>query len=152
MIIGVPKEVKDHEARVGLLPSGVKTLVESGHKVLAQTGAGLGSSLTDEDYREAGAELVPTAEALWSGSDLVVKVKEPQPSEYPFLRPRLTLFTYLHLAPLPDLTDALVKAKVNAVAGNRFRRYPYAACLRTPINVMVANGIDAAGIADKMRR
>jgi alanine dehydrogenase len=134
MIIGVPKEVKDHEARVGLLPSGAKALVESGHKVLAQTGAGLGSSLPDEDYREAGAEIVPTAEALWSSSDLVVKVKEPQPSEYPFLRPGLTLFTYLHLAPLPDLTDALLKAKVNAVAYETIREQDNSLPLLTPMS------------------
>ena len=134
MIIGVPKEVKDHEARVGLLPSGAKALVESGHKVLAQTGAGLGSSLPDEDYREAGAEIVPTAEALWSASDLVVKVKEPQPSEYSFLRPGLTLFTYLHLAPLPDLTDALLKAKVNAVAYETIREQDNSLPLLTPMS------------------
>jgi alanine dehydrogenase len=134
MIIGVPKEVKDHEARVGLLPSGAKALVEAGHKVLAQSGAGLGSSLPDEDYREAGAEIVPTAEALWSGSDLVVKVKEPQPSEYPFLRPGLTLFTYLHLAPLPDLTDALLKAKVNAVAYETIREKDNSLPLLTPMS------------------
>lgn len=134
MIIGVPKEVKDHEARVGLLPSGAKALIESGHKVLAQSGAGLGSSLPDEDYREAGAEIVPTAEALWTGSDLVVKVKEPQPSEYAFLRPGLTLFTYLHLAPLPDLTDALLKAKVNAVAYETIREQDNSLPLLTPMS------------------
>jgi alanine dehydrogenase len=134
MIIGVPKEVKDHEARVGLLPSGAKALIEAGHRVLAQTGAGLGSSLTDEEYREAGAEIVPTADALWSASDLVVKVKEPQPSEYPFLRPGLTLFTYLHLAPLPDLTDALVNAKVNAVAYETIREHDNSLPLLTPMS------------------
>jgi alanine dehydrogenase len=134
MIIGVPKEVKDHEARVGLLPSGAKALVEAGHRVLAQTGAGLGSSLTDEEYREAGAEIVPTADALWSASDLVVKVKEPQPSEYPFLRPGLTLFTYLHLAPLPDLTDALLTAKVNAVAYETIREHDNSLPLLTPMS------------------
>ncbi|MGA3203017.1 MAG: alanine dehydrogenase [Bryobacteraceae bacterium] len=134
MIIGVPKEVKDHEARVGLLPSGAKALVESGHRVFAQTGAGLGSSLTDEEYREAGAEIVPTAEALWSASDLVVKVKEPQQSEYAFLRPGLTLFTYLHLAPLPDLTDALVNAKVNAVAYETIREHDNSLPLLTPMS------------------
>src|ERR1700722_9067064 len=134
MIIGVPKEVKDQEARVGLLPSGVKTLVESGHRVLAQSGAGLGSSLPDEDYREAGAEIVPSAEALWSASELVVKVKEPQPSEYPFLRPGLTLFTYLHLAPLPDLTEALLNAKVNAVAYETIREQDNSLPLLTPMS------------------
>jgi alanine dehydrogenase len=134
MIIGVPKEVKDHEARVGLLPSGAKALVEAGHKVLAQSGAGLGSSLTDEDYREAGAEIVPTAEALWKASDLVVKVKEPQPSEYPYFRPGLILFTYLHLAPLPELTDALVKAKVSAVAYETIREPDNSLPLLTPMS------------------
>jgi len=134
MTIGVPKEVKDQEARVGLLPSGAKSLVESGHRVLVQTGAGLGSSLPDEDYREAGAEIVPTAEALWSASDLVVKVKEPQPSEYPFLRPGLTLFTYLHLAPLPDLTDALLAARVNAVAYETIREQDNSLPLLTPMS------------------
>lgn len=134
MIIGVPKEVKDHEARVGLIPSGAKALVEAGHRVLAQAGAGLGSSLPDEDYREAGAEIVPTAEALWTTSDLVVKVKEPQPSEYPFLRPALTLFTYLHLAPLPELTDALVHAKVTAVAYETIREADNSLPLLTPMS------------------
>jgi alanine dehydrogenase len=134
MIVGVPKEVKDHEARVGLLPSGAKALVEAGHRVLAETGAGLGSSLTDEEYREAGAEIVPNAQALWSASDLVVKVKEPQPSEYPFLRPGLTLFTYLHLAPLPDLTEALLNAKVNAVAYETIREQDNSLPLLTPMS------------------
>src|SRR6266404_7512058 len=132
MIIGVPKEVKDHEARVGLLPSGVKALVEAGHKVLAQAGAGLGSSLSDEEYREAGAEIVPTAAALWAGSDLVIKVKEPQASEYGFLRPGLTLFTYLHLAPLPELTDKLLEARVNAVAYETIREPDNSLPLLTP--------------------
>src|SRR5487761_2088543 len=134
MIIGVPKEVKDHEARVGLLPSGAKALVEAGHKVQAQTGAGLGSSLADEDYREAGAEIVPSAEALWKASDLVVKVKEPQPSEYPYFRPGLILFTYLHLAPLPELTDALVKSKVSAVAYETIREPDNSLPLLTPMS------------------
>src|SRR5277367_2345376 len=131
MIIGVPKEVKDHEARVGLIPSGVKALVEAGHHVLAQTGAGEGSSLTDEEYREAGAEIVTSAEALWTRSDLVIKVKEPQPSEYPYFRPGLVLFTYLHLAPLPGLTDALVAAKVNAVAYETIREADHSLPLLT---------------------
>jgi len=134
MTIGVPKEVKDHEARVGLLPSGVKALVEAGHKVLAQAGAGLGSSLTDEEYREAGAQIVPTAASVWSGADLVVKVKEPQPSEYAFLRPGLTLFTYLHLAPLPELTDKLIEARVNAVAYETIREADYSLPLLTPMS------------------
>ncbi len=134
MIIGVPKEVKDHEARVGLLPSGVKALTEAGHQVLAQAGAGVGSSLPDEEYRQAGAKIVATAQELWSQSDLVVKVKEPQPSEYPFLRPGLTLFTYLHLAPLPELTDALLAARVNSVAYETIRESDNSLPLLTPMS------------------
>ncbi len=134
MIIGVPKEVKDHEARVGLLPSGVKALTEAGHQVLAQASAGVGSSLPDEEYRQAGAKIVATAQELWSQSDLVVKVKEPQPSEYPFLRPGLTLFTYLHLAPLPELTDALLAARVNSVAYETIREADNSLPLLTPMS------------------
>ncbi len=134
MIVGVPKEVKDHEARVGLLPSGAKALTEAGHKVLAQAGAGLGSSITDEEYRAAGAEIVATAADLWSKSDLVVKVKEPQPSEYPFLRPNLLLFTYLHLAPLPELTDKLLESKVNGVAYETIREADNSLPLLTPMS------------------
>jgi alanine dehydrogenase len=134
MIVGVPKEVKDHEARVGLLPSGAKALTEAGHKVLAQTGAGLGSSLTDEEYRQAGAEIVATAAELWSKSDLVVKVKEPQPSEYAHLRPGLVLFTYLHLAPLPELTDKLLETKVNGVAYETIRESDGSLPLLTPMS------------------
>jgi alanine dehydrogenase len=116
MVIGVPKEVKDHETRVGLVPSGAAELCEAGHTVLVETRAGEGSSLTDDEYAHAGAQIVPTAAGVWSQADLVVKVKEPQPSEYPHFRPGLTLFTYLHLAPLPELTEELLRSKVNGVA------------------------------------
>src|ERR1035438_4124945 len=110
MIIGVPREVKDHETRVGLVPSGVTALREAGHEVLVETRAGEGSTLMDDEYAHAGATVVPFASDVWSKADLVVKVKEPQPSEYRFLRPGLTLFTYLHLAPLPELTDQLLRS------------------------------------------
>ena len=116
MIIGVPKEVKDHETRVGLVPSGVTALREAGHEVLVQSTAGAGSALTDGEYAEAGATILPTAAEVWRRADLVVKVKEPQPSEYDHLRPGLILFTYLHLAPLPELTNRMLEAKVNGVA------------------------------------
>src|SRR6202049_1686600 len=120
MIIGVPKEVKDHETRVGLVPSGVVSLLEAGHRVLVETGAGAGSAHFDDEYQRAGAEIVPRAADAWS-ADLVVKVKEPQPSEYSLLRPDLILFTYLHLAPLPELTSKLVEARVSAVAYETIR-------------------------------
>src|SRR5437899_2997603 len=116
MIIGVPKEVKDHETRVGLVPSGVTALREAGHEVLVQSLAGEGSSIMDREYLLAGGAIVEKAEERWSRADLVVKVKEPQPSEYGFLRPDLILFTYLHLAPARDLTDRLLEAKVTGVA------------------------------------
>jgi alanine dehydrogenase len=116
MIIGVPKEVKDHETRVGLVPSGVTALREAGHEVLVQSTAGAGSALTDGEYAEAGATILPTAAEVWLRADLVVKVKEPQSSEYDHLRPGLILFTYLHLAPLPELTNRMLEAKVNGVA------------------------------------
>src|SRR5579863_8177515 len=105
MIIGCPKEVKDHETRVGLVPSGATALREAGHEVLVETRAGEGSTLSDGEYERAGATVVATAEEVWSKAELVIKVKEPQPSEYRYLRPGLTLFTYLHLAPLPELTE-----------------------------------------------
>ena len=134
MIIGVPKEVKDHEARVGLVPSGAISLVEAGHTVLVQSGAGLGSSLTDQEYIEAGAKIVPSAAETWAKSDLVIKVKEPQPSEYNYLRPGLLLFTYLHLAPLPELTNKLVEARVNAVAYETIREADNSLPLLTPMS------------------
>jgi alanine dehydrogenase len=134
MIVGVPKEVKDHEARVGLLPSGAKALHEAGHRVLLQAGAGAQSSLPDQEYAQAGAEIVPTAAEVWAGSDLVVKVKEPQPSEFPFLRPNLILFTYLHLAPLPELTARLVDSQVAAIAYETIREGENYLPLLTPMS------------------
>ncbi|MDQ2898180.1 MAG: alanine dehydrogenase [Acidobacteriota bacterium] len=116
MIIGVPKEVKDHEARVSLVPSGVIALREAGHEVLVETHAGEGSAIPDGEYVQVGAELVQTAAKVWQRADLIVKVKEPQPSEYGYLRPNLTLFTYLHLAPLPELTNRLIESGTNGVA------------------------------------
>jgi len=109
VIVGVPTEVKDHESRVGLVPGGVGALIDAGHQVLVQSGAGVRSSLLDAEYEEFGAEIVSSAAAVWKRSELIIKVKEPQPSEYEFLRPGLTLFTYLHLAPLPELTAKLLE-------------------------------------------
>jgi alanine dehydrogenase len=116
MIIGVPREIKDHETRVGLVPSGVIALREAGHEVLVETRAGEGSSITDREYVETGAVILQSAAEVWHRAGLVVKVKEPQPAEYGYFRPGLILFTYLHLAPLPELTDKLLGARVNGVA------------------------------------
>lgn len=134
MIVGVPTEVKDHEARVGLVPSGVGALVEAGHQVLVHSGAGVKSTLLDAEYEEFGAEIVPSAADVWKRADLIVKVKEPQPSEYEFLRPGLALFTYLHLAPLPELTEKLLEKRVTAVAYETIREKDGSLPLLTPMS------------------
>src|SRR5215472_1196381 len=112
MIIGVPKEIKDHESRVGITPAGVRALTEAGHKVLVETHAGELSAFTDDDYQSAGAEIVGSARDVWAEIDVVVKVKEPVEKEYGFVREGLAIFTYLHLTPLPDLTEKMLSQKV----------------------------------------
>src|SRR5215472_17223405 len=116
MIIGVPKEIKDQEYRVALLPSAAYQLIKRGHQVLVERNAGAGAGYPDTDYSQAGATLVDSHAAPFEGADLVVKVKEPLPAEYALLRPGLLLFTYLHLAASRPLTDALVKSGVTALA------------------------------------
>ena len=116
MIIGVPKEIKEQEYRVGLLPSAAYQLVRRGHQVIVGRGAGAGAGFPDEDYRSAGAEISDAHETIFERADLVVKVKEPQPSEYALLRPRQILFTYLHLAANRALTDALLTSGITGVA------------------------------------
>ncbi|MEB3289224.1 MAG: alanine dehydrogenase [Leptolyngbya sp.] len=113
MRIGLPKEIKDQEFRVGLTPATVYTLCQQGHQVVVQTGAGSGSGLTDEAYQEAGATLVDDVAEAWA-QELVVKVKEPLPSEYSYFRPDLILFTYLHLAAERALTEALLSSGIQA--------------------------------------
>jgi alanine dehydrogenase len=113
--VGVPAEVKDRERRVALTPSAAHAAVERGHRVLVETGAGDGAGFGDHEYKEAGAEVVSSADDVWA-SDVVVKVKEPQPTEFVHFRPDLTLFTYLHLAAEPELTEALVTSGVRAYA------------------------------------
>ncbi|SFB17446.1 MULTISPECIES: alanine dehydrogenase [unclassified Bacillus (in: firmicutes)] len=115
MRIGVPAEIKNNENRVAMTPAGVVNLVKFGHEVYIESGAGLGSGFTDEDYKVAGALIVDSAEEAWS-KDMVMKVKEPLPSEYGFFREGLILFTYLHLAPEPELTKALIENKVIGIA------------------------------------
>ena len=116
MIIGVPREIKDNEARVGITPAGAKALTEAGHKVLVETQAGAGSGFPDDEYQNAGAEIVGDAGYAWGKSDMVVKVKEPIEKEYPYFREGLLLFTYLHLAPLPALTNKLLDTGVIGIA------------------------------------
>jgi alanine dehydrogenase len=134
MIIGVPKEIKDHETRVGLVPSGVSALCEQGHTVLVETNAGAGSSIPDAEYTEAGARMVQSAAEVWSRAELVVKVKEPQPAECDYFRPGLILFTYLHLAPLPELTGRLLASRMNALAYETIREEDGSLPLLTPMS------------------
>jgi alanine dehydrogenase len=116
MIVGVPKEVKNHEYRVAMVPAGAKSLVADGHTVIVEASAGLGSGISDDEYVSAGALIRPTAEAVFAEADMIVKVKEPLPQEYPLLRRDQILFTYLHLAPAPELTRALLERGVVGIA------------------------------------
>lgn len=116
MIIGVPKEIKTNENRVALTPAGVVSFLKAGHSVLIESNAGLGSGISNEDYAKAGAQIMETASNVWAQSDMIMKVKEPLESEYPYFRPGLILFTYLHLAAEPSLAQALKDSGVIAVA------------------------------------
>ena len=115
MRIGVPKEIKNNENRVALTPAGVQELVRNGHSVFVETEAGLGSGFKDSEYRNAGAAVVSSAREAWE-CDLVLKVKEPLPSEYKYFREGLMIFTYFHLAAEPELTEVLLKEKITAIA------------------------------------
>ena len=107
MIVGVPTEIKNQEYRVAMTPQGVPSLTREGHETLVQRGAGTGSGFSDEKYASSRAQLVDSPEAVYAGADMIVKVKEPLEAEYPFLRPDLVLFTYLHLAAEPQLAKAM---------------------------------------------
>ncbi|AMX84994.1 alanine dehydrogenase [Geobacillus subterraneus] len=116
MIIGVPKEIKNNENRVAITPAGVLSFVQAGHTVLIEKEAGIGSGFNDDDYARAGARIIERAEDVWAQADMIMKVKEPQPSEYGYFRPGLILFTYLHLAAEPELARALKESGVIAIA------------------------------------
>ncbi len=116
MRIGVPKEIKDHEYRVSITPDGAHTLSQAGHEVLVEPSAGVGSGFGDDEYRQAGARIARSKEDVFAQAELIVKVKEPQLSECGLFRPGHVLFTYLHLASLPELTKALIAAKITAIA------------------------------------
>ncbi len=116
MLVGVPKEIKNHEYRVGMVPSSVREMIHHGHNVLIETLAGAGIGFSDEDYVSAGAEIVTTAKEIFERADMIIKVKEPQPVECEMLREGQLLYTYLHLAPDPEQTKALVKSGCVALA------------------------------------
>lgn len=115
MIIGIPKEIKEHEYRVGITPSGVRQLKEDGHHVMVEHSAGIGSGFSDDEYRDAGAELTDK-ERIYKNAELIVKVKEPLLIEYGLLNKGQAIFTYLHLAPNPELIDILLKKEITALA------------------------------------
>lgn len=116
MRVGCVKEIKNNEFRVGLTPDNVKSYVNAGHEVLIEKGAGAGSGFSDEEYTKSGAVLIDTAKEVWDKAEMMVKVKEPLPAEYAYFHPGLILYTYLHLAPDPEQTEALLKGKVKGVA------------------------------------
>jgi alanine dehydrogenase len=110
MRIGVPKEIKSNENRIGIVPAGVHALVQDGHRVFVEANGGLGSGISDQEFKDAGAEILPTAKDVWGKAEMIMKVKEPLPAEYPLCRPDLTIFTYFHFAAAKELTDAMIKA------------------------------------------
>ena len=116
MRIGVPTEIKDNEYRVGMTPSGAKDLTADGQEVLVQKGAGLGSGFSDEEYAAVGAKILPDADSVYGQADMIVKVKEPIEADLQRLRNGQLLFTYLHLAPVPELTQALLDKQVTGIA------------------------------------
>ena len=116
MLVGVPREIKDKEFRVALTPAGARELLSDGNTVVVETGAGVGSGFSDSMYESGGAEIARSADEVWERAELVLKVKEPLESEYPLLRPEAVLFTYLHLAGIPGLAEALCESGVTALA------------------------------------
>ncbi|HOO64875.1 MAG TPA: alanine dehydrogenase, partial [Synergistaceae bacterium] len=116
MKIGCPKEVKNHEYRVGLIPAAVKAYVDAGHQVFVQKDGGLGSGITDEEYAAAGAKVLATAEEVWAEADMIVKVKEPLSQEYKLMKPGQLLYTYFHFAADEELTKACLEKEIVALA------------------------------------
>jgi alanine dehydrogenase len=134
MIVGIPKEIKEDEYRVAMLPVGVEELVQRGHQVLIQAGAGLGSGLADEAYEQAGATLVDSGKEVFEQAELIVKVKEPQASEFPFIRKNQTLFTYFHFAADRKLTQAMIDSGASCLAYETLRDSQGRLPLLTPMS------------------
>lgn len=134
MIVGVPKEIKRDEYRVGMLPVGAEELVAAGHRVLVEKGAGLGSGLHDEEYAVAGAEMVDGPQEIFARADMIVKVKEPQPSEYALIRPGQILFTYFHFAASRELTEAMLTSGAACLAYETLTDEKWRLPLLTPMS------------------
>jgi alanine dehydrogenase len=151
MRIGIPTEIKDHEYRVAITPAGVHELVARGHEVFVQSGAGLGSSLTDAEYEAAGAKVLGEAQEVWGQSELLLKVKEPVAAEYGYLRPDLVLFTYLHLAADRPLTLALAEAGTTAIAYETVQLPDRSLPLLAPMSEVAGRLAPQVGAATLMR-
>ena len=134
MIVGVPKEIKENENRVAITPAGVEELSLCGHEVLVQSSAGCGSGITDGEYEEAGATIVVEPRDIFARAEMIVKVKEPLPPEYDLMRPEQIVFTYLHLAPARELTLALSRQRVVAIAYETIQTRDGALPLLTPMS------------------
>ena len=135
MRVGVPKEIKKNEHRIGLTPTAVREYVAHGHTVSIETGAGLGAGFTDADYKKAGAKIVADAKTIFAENDMIVKVKEPQKVEWEMLREDQILFTYLHLAPDPEQTKGLIASKCAAMS-----------------HLQASPGADVAGVSPSLVR
>lgn len=151
MKVAVPKEIKNNEFRVAITPAGVFDLVAHGHDVLVETGAGAGSSITDDAYVAAGATIVPDAATAWNSADLLLKVKEPIASEYGYFREGMLLFTYLHLAAEAELTDALLASKVTGIAYETVQLPSRALPLLAPMSEVAGRLAPIVGAAAMMR-
>src|SRR5439155_26485615 len=133
-VVGVPNEIKTHESRVALVPVGVEELTKFGHQVLIQRGAGQGSGISDDQYAQYGAEIVPAAEDVWRNADLIVKVKEPLPVEWPLMKPGQVVFTYFHFAADENLTRAVMASGITAIAYETIRDARGTLPLLTPMS------------------
>jgi alanine dehydrogenase len=149
--VGIPTEVKDHEYRVAITPAGVHELAARGHEVFVQAGAGVGSSIPDQDYAAAGAKILDSADEVWGQAELLLKVKEPVASEYRFLRPDLVLFTYLHLAADRPLTLALAEARTTAIAYETVQLPDRSLPLLAPMSEVAGRLAPQVGAATLMR-
>jgi alanine dehydrogenase len=152
MKIGVPKEVKNHEYRVAMTPSGVHELSRGGHEVYVEAEAGLGSAIPDDEYVKAGGTILPTADDVWATGDLILKVKEPIASEYDRMRPGQTLFTYLHLAASAECTEALLERSVTGIAYETVQTPDGALPLLAPMSEVAGRLAPQAGAYQLMRQ
>ncbi|WP_326553964.1 alanine dehydrogenase [Micromonospora sp. NBC_01813] len=151
MKVGIPREVKNHEYRVAITPSGVHEFVRAGHQVVIETGAGIGSSITDEEFAAAGAAILPGADDVWAAGDLILKVKEPIAEEYHRMRPEQVLFTYLHLAASKECTDALLQRRVTAIAYETVETADHALPLLAPMSEVAGRLAPQVGAYHLMR-